>query len=57
MFDWVLNTALKYHAGTNHIQKTIQRTMKYLHSHFKNINSSKKIFRYYEFKLLDCLNF
>ena len=53
MFDWVLNTALKYHAGTNHIQKTIQRTMKYLHSHFKNINSSKKIFRYYEFKLLD----
>ena len=51
MFDWVLNKALKYHASTNHIRKTIKRTMKYLHNHFKNINLSKKIFRYYELKV------
>ena len=25
--------------------------MKYLHNHFKNINLSKKIFRYYELKV------
>ena len=48
----------KYHASTNCIPKTIQRTIKYLNDPFKNIinlsktknKKKKKTFTYNEFK-------
>ena len=40
----------KYHANTNRIQKTIQKTMKYLQDLFKNINFEKKTFTFYAIK-------